>query len=42
MNENIENALPENYIRLEIERGDSDESRIFKLSGDKIYEDSWR
>ncbi len=39
--ENIENALPENYIRLEIERGDSDESRIFKLSGDKIYEDSW-
>ena len=40
--ENIENALPENYIRLEIERGDSDESRIFKLSGDKIYEDSWR
>ena len=40
--ENIENALPENYIKLEIERGDSDESRIFKLSGDKIYEDSWR
>ena len=40
--ENIENALPENYIRLEIERGDSDESRIFKLSGDEIYEDSWR
>ncbi len=40
--ENIENALPENYIRLEIERGDSDECRIFKLSGDKIYEDSWR
>ncbi len=40
--ENIENALPENYIRLEIERGDTDESRIFKLSGDKIYEDSWR
>ncbi len=39
--ENIENALPENYIRLEIERGDTDESRIFKLSGDKIYEDSW-
>lgn len=40
--ENIENALPENYIRLEIERGDSDGNRIFKLSGDKIYEDSWR
>lgn len=39
--ENIENALPENYIRLEIERGETDSSRILKLSGDKIYEDSW-
>ena len=39
--ENIENALPENYIRIEFERGDSDESRILKLSGDKIYEDTW-
>lgn len=39
--ENIENALPENYIRIEIERGKTDESRILKLSGDKIYEDSW-
>ena len=39
--ENIENALPENYIRIEIERGDTDDSRILKLSGDKIYEDSW-
>lgn len=39
--ENIENALPDNYIRIEIERGNSDESRILKLSGDKIYEDSW-
>ena len=39
--ENIENALPENYIRVEIERGKTDESRILKLSGDKIYEDSW-
>lgn len=39
--ENIENALPPNYIRIEIERGDTDNSRILKLSGDKIYEDSW-
>ena len=39
--ENIENALPDNYIRIEIERGNSDNSRILKLSGDKIYEDSW-
>ncbi len=39
--ENIENALPENYIRIEIERGKTDDSRILKLSGDKIYEDSW-
>ena len=39
--ENIENALPENYIRIEIERGETDDSRILKLSGDKIYEDSW-
>ena len=39
--ENIENALPENYIRIEIEHGKTDESRILKMSGDKIYEDSW-
>ena len=39
--ENIENALPENYIRIEFERGDSDESRILKLSGDKIYDYTW-
>ena len=39
--ENIENALPENYIRIEIEHGKTDESRILKMSGDIIYEDSW-
>ena len=39
--ENIENALPENYIRIEIEHGKTENSRIFKMSGDKIYEDSW-
>ena len=40
--ENIENALPENYIRIEIEHGKNENSRIFKLSGEKVYEDSWR
>ena len=39
--ENIENALPENYIRIEIEYGKDENSRIFKLSGEKAYEDSW-
>ncbi|MBR2875797.1 MAG: tRNA (adenosine(37)-N6)-threonylcarbamoyltransferase complex ATPase subunit type 1 TsaE [Clostridia bacterium] len=39
--ENIENALPENYIRVEFERGDTDDSRILRISGDKVYEDSW-
>ena len=39
--ENIENALPENYIRIEIDHGKTDESRILKMSGDKIYEDTW-
>jgi tRNA threonylcarbamoyladenosine biosynthesis protein TsaE len=39
--ENIENALPENYIRIEIEHGKDENSRIFKLSGEKAYEDSW-
>ena len=39
--ENIENALPENYIRIEIEHGKNENSRIFKLSGEKAYEDSW-
>lgn len=39
--ENIENALPENYIRIEISKGSDDNSRIFKMTGEKIYEDSW-
>ncbi len=40
--ENIENALPQNIIKIEIENGETENSRILKMSGDKIYEDSWR
>lgn len=40
--ENIENALPENIIRIEISRGKNDDERIFRLSGDEVYENSWR
>ena len=41
--ENIENALPgDKLIRIEISRGDNDDSRILRMSGDSVYEDSWR
>ena len=41
--ENIENALPEEkLIKIEIMRGDNDDCRIIRMSGDSIYEDSWR
>ena len=41
--ENIENALPEEkLIKIEILRGENDESRILRMCGDSIYEDSWR
>ncbi len=41
--ENIENALPEEkLIKIEIMRGDNDDSRILRMSGDSVYEDSWR
>ena len=41
--ENIENALPEEkLIKIEILRGENDDSRILRMSGDSIYEDSWR
>lgn len=41
--ENVENALPdENLIKIEFLRGDGDDSRILRLSGDSVYEDSWR
>ena len=41
--ENIENALPEEkLIKIEILRGEDDECRILRMSGESIYEDSWR
>ena len=41
--ENIELALPEDkLIKIEILRGENDDSRILCLSGDEIYENSWR
>ncbi len=41
--ENIENALPEDkLIKIEIMRGENDEQRIIRMSGDSIYENSWR
>ncbi len=41
--ENIENALPEDkLIKIEILRGENDDFRILRMSGDSVYEDSWR
>ena len=41
--ENIENALPEDkLITIEIERGKDDNSRVLRMVGDSVYEDSWR
>ncbi len=41
--ENIENALPQyKLIRIEIMRGENDDQRILRMSGDSIYENSWR
>ncbi len=41
--ENIENALPEEkLIKIEIMRGENDEQRVLRMSGDLIYENSWR
>ncbi len=41
--ENIENALPEdNLIIIEFERGENDECRVLRMSGESLYEDSWR
>lgn len=36
--ENIENALPENIVRIEISRGETDNERIFKIEGYGEYE----
>lgn len=41
--ENIENALPEDkLIKIEIVKGESDDERIIRMSGESVYEDSWR
>lgn len=41
--ENIENALPEEkLIVIEFERGKSDDERVLRMSGESVYEDSWR
>ena len=41
--ENIENALPDDkLIKIEIMRGENDDCRILRMSGDSVYEDSWR
>ena len=41
--ENIENVLPEEkLIKIEIMRGENDDCRIIRMSGDSVYEDSWR
>ena len=37
--ENVENALPENTIRVTIERGENDDQRIITLEGRGEYED---
>jgi tRNA threonylcarbamoyladenosine biosynthesis protein TsaE len=41
--ENIESALPEDkLIKIEIIKGESDDQRIIRMSGESVYEDSWR
>ncbi|MBE6795187.1 MAG: tRNA (adenosine(37)-N6)-threonylcarbamoyltransferase complex ATPase subunit type 1 TsaE [Ruminococcaceae bacterium] len=41
--ENIENALPEEkLIVIEFECGKSDDERVLRMSGESVYEDSWR
>ena len=40
--ENIENILPENTLKIEFLRGENDGERILRMSGDSVYENSWR
>lgn len=41
--ENVENALPEEkLIKIEFSRGKNDDNRILRMSGESVYEDSWR
>ncbi len=39
--ENIEEELPENSIRIHINRGNNDTERIITINGDEYYEHSW-
>ena len=40
--ENIENALPEEkLIKIEFFRGENDDDRIIRMSGESVYENSW-
>ena len=34
--ENIENALPENVIKIEIEKGNGDTERVFRIEGAEV------
>ena len=39
----IENALPEEkLIKIEFVRGENDDERFLRMSGEEVYEDSWR
>ena len=40
--ENIENILRENTLKIEFLRGENDGERILRMSGDSVYENSWR
>lgn len=41
--ENIESALPEDkLIKIEIIKGNGDDERFLRMSGEEVYEDSWR
>lgn len=39
--ENIENALPDGYIRVEFSRGEGENERIINISGGKSLENTW-
>lgn len=39
--ENIREFLPQDCIKIEIQRGDTDDDRILTLTGDKKYEAAW-
>lgn len=39
--ENIEAVLPENCIRIRIEQGKTENSRVFTIEGEDFFESSW-